>query len=162
MLEDNMFVAHNALYDIGILRNEGVGVESYIDTLRVSRHVIVSEQYKLHYLRYFLKLNVDGQAHDAWGDVAVLEALFEYLKTVVKDAFNLEGDEAIIKKMFELTNTPVLMPIFKFGKYTGKTFDEVSLIDRGYLEWLYDSEMRNDPARQSEDLLFTLKHYLNL
>ncbi len=162
LLKDSILVAHNALYDIGILANENVDVESYIDTLRVARHIVESEQYKLHYLRYFLHLNVEGQAHDAWGDVVVLEALFHYLKKAVQEKFNLDSEEKVIKKMFELTNLPVLLPGLRFGKYVGKTFDEVSQIDRGYLEWLYDSETKNDPSKQNEDLVFTLKHYLNI
>ena len=37
------------------------------------------------YLRYFLNLDVEGSAHDAFGDIVVLEAVFEYLKNTVKN-----------------------------------------------------------------------------
>ena len=79
LLETGIVVAHNAQFDVNILKNEGVEVGQFIDTLRVARHLIESDQHSLQYLRYLLKLNIEAEAHDALGDVNVLEALFEYL-----------------------------------------------------------------------------------
>lgn len=160
MFRSNILVAHNALFDIKILNNEGVRVDKYIDTLRVVKHLVDAEEYKIQYLRYFLKLSVKGQAHDAMGDVIVLEALFKYLKNVIKDKFFLNSDDEIFKKMLELTQTPVLLKTFAFGKHLGKTFKEISETDKGYLEWLYDSESKKELQYQNEDLVYTLKTYL--
>jgi DNA polymerase III epsilon subunit-like protein len=152
-------VAHNAPFDIEVLKNEGIAVEKAIDTLRLARHVIEAEQYNLQFLRYFLGLNVNGvNAHDALGDILVLEALFNHLQKVVAEKFGLEGDGAI-QKMIELTNTPVLLKSFGFGKYRGKSFEEVAATDHGYLDWLFGSESAKNPAEQNEDLMVTLKHY---
>lgn len=161
ILADNILAAHNALFDIMVLKNEGVEAGKYIDTLRLARHLVDSEQYNLQYLRYALKLNVKGLAHDAMGDVIVLESLFEYLKNAVKKKFVLNSDIEVLQKMLELTQTPVLLNIFIFGKYRGKTFEEVSMIDKGYLEWLYNSESKKSEFEQNNDLIYTLKHYLN-
>lgn len=162
MLADNILVAHNAPFDIMVLKNEGVEVDKYIDTLRLARHLLDSEQYNLQYLRYSLKLNVAGAAHDAMGDVRVLESLFEYFKKAIKNKFVLSAGDEVLEKMLKLTQTPVLLNIFKFGKYKGKTFAEVKVTDKGYLEWLYGSESKKSEFEQSEELIYTLKHYLNV
>lgn len=161
-LRDHVLVAHNAAFDIGVLKNEGIEVRSHIDTLRVARHVVESDQYKLQYLRYFLNLPAQGIAHDALGDIIVLEALFDYLKKVVAEKFELTSEEAVLEKMIELTKAPVLLSSVGFGKYKGKTFAEVSEIDRGYLEWLHGSESQKNPAEQNQELLFTLRHHCKI
>lgn len=159
-IQGNIIVAHNAAFDIEVLKNEGIVASQFIDTLRVARHLVQSEQYKLQYLRYFLNLNVSGvSAHDALGDVLVLEALYEYLKKATAEKFALTSEDAIIQKMIELTNTLVLLNQVGFGKYKGKTFEEVSMLDRAYLDWLRGSETQKSPAEQNSELLFTLAHY---
>jgi exodeoxyribonuclease X len=162
ILENNILVAHNAPFDIKILKNEGVKTGKNIDTVRLARHLFDSEQYKLQYLRYFLKLNVEGKAHDAMGDILVLEALFDYLKKAVKEKFSLVSDNDIFQKMIELTQTPVLLKVFTFGKYIGKSFEEVNSTDQGYLKWLFGSESSKDELSQNEELIYTLKKYLAL
>lgn len=162
MLEDGILVAHNADFDIRVLHVEGVTTHKYIDTLRVAMHLIDSEEYKLQYLRYSLKLDATGQAHDAMGDVIILEALFEHLKALTKKKFSLKSDDEIFDKMIELTQAPVLLKKLTFGKYIGKTFEEVNEINPGYLEWLYSSESKKDPAAQNKELFYTLKHVLRI
>jgi exodeoxyribonuclease X len=159
-LNDGIVIAHNAPFDIMILKNENVDVTEYIDTLRIARHILDSEQYSLQYLRYSLGLGVQGLAHDALGDIMVLEALFEYLKMKIAEKFSLSNEEQIIEKMIELTHMPVLLQTFAFGKYKGKTFKEVADIDQGYLQWLYGSENMKPESEQNEDLVWTLKTYL--
>ncbi|MFH1286580.1 MAG: exonuclease domain-containing protein [Candidatus Magasanikbacteria bacterium] len=159
-LESAIAVAHNALFDIRVLKHEGVEITNYIDTLRVSRHVIDAEQYTLQFLRYFLDLGVDAVAHDAAGDVAVLEALFFHLFSVVESEFALQNQEAVVDKLLYLTNTPVLLETFVFGKYKGRTFKEIGEEDQSYLQWLHGSETQKKSSDQNEDLVYTLQHYL--
>ncbi|MFA6410844.1 MAG: exonuclease domain-containing protein [Candidatus Buchananbacteria bacterium] len=162
-LADSILVAHNALFDIGILKNEGVEVNQYIDTLRVTKHLINSERYDLQYLRYFLNLDIlQATAHDALGDILILEKLFEHLKELVKTKLNLNSDDEIFSKMIDLTKTPVLLNKISFGKYRGKTFEEINQMDSGYLEWLYNSESKKDQREQNEELIYTLKKHLYL
>ena len=162
LLSETICVAHNAPFDVGILKNEGVEISTYIDTLRVAKHMIVSDSYALQYLRYFLKLDtvVEVRAHDAMGDVIVLEALFNHLAGLVKEKFSCENDDDILAKMLELTYEPVPMKHFAFGKYKGKTFEEVCHVDRGYITWLHGSESAKPTSEQNTDLMYTLGLYL--
>ncbi len=162
LLRNNILVAHNARFDISILANEGVETEQYIDTLRVSRHVIDSEQYSLQYLRYELGLTIDENvhAHDALGDILVLEKLYYNLSDSMKVKYSLSSDKEVLLKMVELTHLPVLLDEFKFGKYKGERFKDVATEDPGYIQWLYDSETKKPKSEQNEDLVYTLKNYL--
>lgn len=161
-LEQGIVVAHNAPFDIGILKNEGVEVKNYLDTLRLARQLIESEQHKLQYLRYSLNLNVAGAAHDALGDILVLEALFTHLLTLVGEKFGIADENELVQKMLELNNAPVLLNTFSFGKHRGRTFADVSQTDKGYLEWLFASESQKNAADQNSEMIYTLKHYLKL
>jgi len=161
-LDDAIVVAHNVMYDINVLKNEGVVVNQYLDTLRLARHLVDSEEYKLQYLRYFLKLTGNGSAHDALGDIIVLESLFNHLKNLIAQNFKLQDDGEIMEKMLELNKLPVLLKNINFGKYKGKTFKEVGEIDPDYLAWLYGSESQKPIAEQDEEKIYTLKHYLNV
>ena len=162
VLKDNILVAHNALFDIGVLKTEGVVTSKYIDTLRVARHLLKSESYTLQYLRYSLGLNIEGMAHDALGDILVLEALFKKLMALAMEKFSLSSDDLVMEKMMELTQTPVLLDVFTFGKHKGKDFAEVAVSDRGYLEWLYGSETQKPEAEQNANLVYTLRYYLKI
>ncbi len=162
-LKKNILVAHNAAFDIGVLKNEGVATEKYIDTLQVVKHLINCERYDLQYLRYFLNFDVPAAtAHDALGDVIILEKLFEHLKKLVAEKMDLKIDEEVANKMIELTKTPILLNVINFGKYKGKTFTEITQIDPGYLQWLHDSESKKAKWEQNESLIYTLKRHIYL
>ncbi|MFA5210974.1 MAG: 3'-5' exonuclease [Patescibacteria group bacterium] len=167
ILDNNVLIAHNALYDIKILENEGLKVDHdrYIDTCRVAQHLIDSSSYKLQYLRYFLNLDLGEKEinpHDAFSDILVLEVLFDNLVQILKEKYNLQNDEEIISRMILLSKTPVLVKNLNFGKYKGLSFEEVFNNDRPYLEWLFNSENSKNKSEQNENLIFTLKKYLNL
>src|SRR3989338_10471414 len=84
--ENYVVVAHNAPFDLMIIKKEGITPANFICTLRVARHLDKEnkiEQYKLQYLRYYLDIEIDATAHDALGDVLVLEKLFERLKNKI-------------------------------------------------------------------------------
>lgn len=156
LLADNILVAHNAPFDIGILENEGLKVPTHICTYRVARHLDaegVIPRYGLQYLRYFLKLGIKGvHAHDAAGDVKVLEALFSRLQPKLS-----------VEKMIEVSKQPILMRTFNFGKYKGEKIEDVAKKDRGYLEWLLNQ--KQDPTATSKygdesDWIYTLQYYL--
>mgnify|MGYP006897081056 FL=1 len=57
-------------------------------------------------------------------------------------------------KLAELTQTPVLMKTFKFGKYKDREIAEVVNEDRSYINW-----MRSN-LDLDEDMMFTLDYYL--
>ncbi|MFH1946771.1 MAG: exonuclease domain-containing protein [Candidatus Magasanikbacteria bacterium] len=160
LLPQSILVAHNAPFDIQVLKNEGLEIGQSLDTLRLARHLFESEQYSLQFLRYSLGLNIDASAHDALGDVLVLEALFHYLKNQAQEQFKLSSEEEVIAKLLELSAMPVLMNIINFGKYKGKTFEDVVKEDRSYLQWLFGSETSKPETEQNEEMVYTLKHWL--
>lgn len=157
---ESVVVAHNAKFDLAIIEKEGISPNNFICTLRTARYLDkenVIPQYKLQYLRYYLDIEIEAEAHDALGDVLVLEKLFERLFSKIKKEENLDNDKAI-ERMIEISSKPSLMNIFNFGKYNGKTVEEVSKIDRGYLEWMLSQKEQNE--ENEEDWIYTLRHYL--
>ncbi len=158
--KDKVVVAHNATFDLMIIKQEGIMPTAFICTLRVARHLDSEgkiERYNLQYLRYLLEIEVEGTAHDALGDVMVLEKLFERLLKKMMETDNLTEEEAI-NKMIEISSHPSLLRTFNFGKYTGKKVEEVLKLDKGYLEWMLAQKLNGDGP--DEDWIYTLKHHL--
>lgn len=151
-------VAHNAKFDIEVMKREGVVIEQYIDTLRVAQHLLPDlPAHRLQYLRYALDLKPQEEnltAHDAAGDVAVLRGLFKYLVFCIMGEQGIVEEEKVLEKLFEMTNTPVTLLKLPFGKYKDRSFGEIQQIDRGYLRWL---SIQPD---LSEDLAYTLNQYV--
>ena len=159
--ENTIVVAHNAPFDLIMIEKEGIKPKNFICTLRVVRYLDKEEKiekYNLQYLRYFLEIEIDAKAHDALGDVLVLEALFERLKKKLMDIENLD-EEKMIEKMIEISSHPSLFHTFKFGKYNGQKLEEIVKTDRGYLQWLLDEKLKGGGI--DEDWIYTLKHYLS-
>ena len=158
--ENSVLVAHNAAFDVMMIKNENIIPKNFICTLKVARHLDPEGKigkYNLQYLRYFLDLNVEAVAHDALGDVIVLEKLFERLNTKIMESENLSESEAI-QKMIDITSRPSLLRTIPFGKHIGKTLEEVVKIDPGYLEWLLKQKLESDQV--DVDWIYTLKYYL--
>lgn len=81
MIEAGVVFAHNANFDVGVLEREGIKAKTYIDTAKVARKIYAhAPNYKLQGLRDYLKLDVEGTAHSAAGDVAVLDALLKQMR----------------------------------------------------------------------------------
>lgn len=158
--KDSIMVAHNAPFDLVIIAQEGITPHKFICTLRVARYLDKEEKierYNLQYLRYLLDLDVEAVAHDAMGDVLVLEKLFERLKNKIKEEEKIDDNKAI-EKMIEISSHPSLLRSFNFGKHAGKKINEVLKADRGYLEWLLSQKLESDQIE--DDWIYTLKHYL--
>ena len=69
--DGNVMVAHNAAFDVDMLKKEGIEPKNVICTLKLARHFDkegVIPKYGLQYLRYYLNLNVDAIPHTALGD----------------------------------------------------------------------------------------------
>ncbi len=159
----SMVVAHNAVFDLMILEKEGITPKNFICTLRVARHLDPEEKlskYNLQYLRYALGIEVDARAHDAGGDVLVLEKLYERLKKKMEEKYALSPARAL-EKMTEISSRPSVLRSMGFGKYKGMKMEEVLETDRPYLEWLLGEKEKEDgKSGMEEDLVFTLRHFL--
>lgn len=162
--DENIFVAHNAKFDIKMLEREGLKIEKFIDTLKVAQFLDPQgklEAYRLQFLRYALNLDVkNAQAHDALGDVRVLKALFIRLFERMKK--DLGDEKLVIDKMMEISSNPVIYKKINFGKYVGEKLDEVVKKDKGYLEWLFREKKKQAAEGDlDEDWIATLEKYLN-
>ena len=164
-LPENYLIAHNIGFDLGMIEKEGFHNKmKRIDTVRCARHLLPDlPAHRLQYLRYALelyreeaaeadKLGVTVKAHDAIGDVLILKLLFSYLVQKVREAF---PDDNPVEKMVELTQTPVMIRTFKFGKYKGESIEAIAAKDPGYLSW-----MRKN-LDLDEDMRHTLDAYLH-
>ena len=157
-----MYPKHvSSFYLHGMIKKEGITPAHFICTLRLARYLDKEEKierYNLQYLRYFLEIEIEATAHDAFGDVLVLEQLYERLKKKIIEQENLTEERAI-ERMVEISSHPSLLRTFGFGKYNGRKIEEVAKIDRGYLEWLLAQKINGDGI--DEDWIYTLKHYLD-
>jgi DNA polymerase III epsilon subunit-like protein len=162
-----IFVAHNAPYDLGMLAKEGVTFPRFIDTLKIARYVDAGgkfENHQLQYLRYYYGVEVEATAHDAFGDIVVLEAVFAklYLEFLKKEGMADTGIilDGVLSKMVEVSTLPSLIYTFRFGKYDGQRVADVVKRDRGYLEWLLAAKVQKPEGE--EDWIYTLKHHLKV
>ncbi|MCF6244440.1 MAG: 3'-5' exonuclease [Sulfurovum sp.] len=162
---ENYLIAHNIKFDLSMVEKEGFDNNyTLIDTLRCAKHLLPDSPYhRLQYLRYALglyktegaeadKLGITIKAHDAIGDVLVMKLLLSKLVVLAKEQFPEEPNP--MKTLDKLTQTPVLMKTFKFGKHKGKEVADVAKEDAGYMNW-----MKNN-MDLDEDMAFTLDYYL--
>jgi exodeoxyribonuclease X len=157
--DETIVVAHNATFDVAMLAREGIVPRHTICTYKLAYALDPDDalpNYRLQYLRYLLDLDVEAEAHDAWGDVLVLEALFERLAAKMRERHGTE--EASLEAMLAISSHPMLFTTLRFGKYKDKKIEEVIKTDRSYLEWLLKQKEQN-PAGEA-DWIYTLRHYL--
>lgn len=147
---NSILVAHNAKFDVEMLNRENLKPQKIICTLKLARHLDkngVIPKYNLQYLRYYLGLKVEAKAHDALGDILVLEALF---KRLYAKATEIYGD-AVVDQMFDISSKPSFLKRMPFGKHKGLKMEEVPV---DYLQWLSGTDM-------DEDLAYTVAQLLN-
>lgn len=154
--EENILIIQNAPFDLGMLSREGFEWKGQlIDTLRCIKHLEPHhESHALQYLRYALgfykeeeaiakQLGVEIKAHDALGDVIVLNLLMKYLVAKV---------DRNIGRLVELTNTPILYETITFGaKYKRGVdrYEDIVKTDRQYLEWALRTLELDDDVKYS-------------
>ncbi len=146
----NTIVGHNIKFDLAMLENTGFNfLGEVVDTLRVTKHLEPEcEFFSLQFLRYELKLYKEEKeklvAHNALDNALIIKNLYEYLKgTDAKSNFT------------QLSFKKVLLNKFEFGKYSGRYIEEISMNDRGYLEW-----MLNNVVDLDEDLRYSIEYNL--
>ena len=129
LLDANILVAHNALFDIDMLQKEGMQVSRFIDTLRLVRYLDTEEEipeYGLQYLRYHFGIDVHADAHSAEGDVIVLEAVFNHLYDMAAAKAEGKSREEILEGMVAVSNRPSLIRRFPFGKHRGELVTDIA------------------------------------
>lgn len=164
--EDNYFIAHNAPFDVAMVKKEGMEIKSkVIDTLKVSKHLFDEhKRHSLQYFRYALGLyklekeesdryGLQIKPHDAISDVLVLKLLLRKLAQRAKELF---PDENYLDVFYRLTTEPLIIKEFTFGKYKDKSVKDVVEQDPGYVNWMLEKMENLD-----EDLRYTLKKHLD-
>jgi DNA polymerase III epsilon subunit-like protein len=157
LAEKYIWVAHNVAFDLEVLEKKGIDIPNHICTLKVARNALTEgnrdlESYRLQFLRYYLGLykneNTDHiTAHDALSDVYFLRDLFHYLQ----DNTKLTTEQMII-----ITKQPQIIREIRFGKYAGKTLEEIARMDREYLLWIAENMTDKD------DLVWNVERVLNM
>ncbi|VAY88466.1 Exonuclease [hydrothermal vent metagenome] len=158
---ENYLIAHNVNFDLSMLQKEGFENKFIpIDTLRCSKHLFPQlSHHRLQYIRYALelykdeqleaeKLNITIKAHDAIGDVLIMKL---FLSKLVAKCFTLYPDINPMKKLANLTQTPVIVKTFKFGKYKDRDIIDIAKEDLGYLNWMITNMKDLD-----EDIRYTI------
>lgn len=150
--DDNVLVAHNAKFDVEMLRKENIVPKNVICTMKVASYLDPLGKipsYGLQYLRYFLGIDIEATAHDAYGDIVVLELLFNRLLTAIEKTM---PREKAIAKMIEVSSQPMLIKKFNFGKHRGEKLCDVDL---SYLQWFAGQ------AEVDEDLKYSIDYWIN-
>ncbi len=156
----NYFIAHGNELDIAMLEHEELTLEMQkIDTDKCARLLLKeANSYKLEDLiaQYQLSKKADAvakriglkdiDAHDALSDALWHYVLFEEL---------MERVEGGIDALVTLTAKPMMLEKITFGKYKGKSFEEIFQKSPLDLVWMY-SNMASDWS----DLDFTLSFWL--
>lgn len=151
--EGAIFVAHNAPFDVSMLEREGLKVPTFICTKKIAMALDPNGkigQYGLQYLRYKFAMDIAATAHDALGDVLVLERLFEIELEAFQKKHDVDEATAVVM-MVEQSLAPVLLPLMPFGKHRQVPFPKVP---KDYLKWL------NKQKDLSPDLKYTVSYYL--
>lgn len=157
LLKDSWIVAHNANFDRRVLDFNGIitDVTQWIDTYPVAYEIFQEEgvKHNLQYLRYSLWLEFEEEInpHDALSDVIVLEKVYDEMKRI----WGLTEEW-----MKHISDRGIILRSFSFWKYKDMKISDIASQDRGYLEWLYNSESQKPEGQQNENMINTLKHYL--
>jgi DNA polymerase III epsilon subunit-like protein len=164
--QDNYLIAHNITFDLEMLKKEGFQPNiKMIDTLRCIKHLLPeSKSHSLQYLRYSLELyklekqeaekyNIIIKPHDAIGDVLIMKLLLSKLVKLIKESYpNINP----MVKLEQITQTPVFVKTFKFGKYKGRNIEEVYFEQPQYLKWMKNT-LDLDP-----DMIYTIDKILKI
>jgi len=159
-LESNYFVSHGNELDLVMLEHEELEIKMQkVDTDRCARLLLKeAPSYKLEDLikQYGLDKKARSvaqevglerlDAHNALSDAIWHYLIFELL---------LEKVEGKAEVLVEMTAKPMLLEKITFGKYKGKTFEE--MFEKVPLDFVW---MYVNMAPEWPDLAFTLTHWL--
>lgn len=142
------WAAHNAPFDLAFLPE--LGEQTVIDTLRCAQHLYPdAPNHRNQTLRYYLDAEPDPElvagldAHRTQYDSAVTAAI---LAVMLRDHSPQE--------LLELSRTPVLQRVVRFGKYRGY---EWGAVPADYLRFL----ARGDMYRDDDSIRRTVDHHLS-
>lgn len=156
----NYFISHGNELDVKMLEHEELVLEMQkIDTDKCARSLLKeAPSYKLQDLitHYDLRKRAENLAHKiGLEDINAHDALSDALWHYVLYELLLEKVSGKIERLVTLTATPMLLEKITFGKYRGKSYEEVFLKEPLDLVWMYVHMSKEWP-----DLEYTLSHWL--
>lgn len=144
-----VFIAHNAQFDMKFLVKEGMALPvKHVCTMKIA-HFHDAEgnlsKHTLQFLRYTFGLKFDQviNPHDAFSDILVLEALFDYYSQFYT-----------LDEMVAISQKPILLKKMMFGKFKGMWFKDIAKQEMSYLRWM-KANMEMD-----ENLRHTVNYYI--
>lgn len=178
MLEskNHIMICHNVQYDEKMLKREGINPKTTICTLKLARHLLKDDKkitkYNLQHLRFALDINdVDAVAHDAWGDIIILEKLFNKLYEIAEAKANAWSEKKgepkltraqMIQRMVDICNAPPApVDTMPFGKYAGQKLKDCVPADKRYFQWLLKDRDEKGQSNTDDPLFATIKNILN-
>ncbi len=159
----NYLIAHNIKFDLGMLQKEGFqNNTTLIDTLRCSKHLYPESPFhRLQYFRYSLelykeekekaqKLGIEIKPHDALSDVLIMQLFISKLVQKVKEKFPNQNP---MQQLAHLTQTPVMLETFRFGKYKDQKIAKIVNQDKGYISWMQKNMEMDEDLKHTLDTL---------
>lgn len=142
-IPQRILIAHNAEFDVGILKNEGItNIPFTICTMKVASWILKdAEGHSLSSLRYQYKLPVDGHSpHDVGFDVVMLTQLFKYLFDTMQALHPEKDERTILADMATMSKIPRLQKQAYTKKHKGKTWEQVAREDPDYMRWMMTTD----------------------
>lgn len=162
-------VAHNAEFDLTMLRQTGVPAdflpEKIICTWKCAKHLWPdAPSHKNQALRYHFDLVFTDEEKDVMAGLAAHRAPYDTI--VTRGLLRLMLQDYTLYQLEKLTRTPFLIPTITFGKYRGKRYEDIVKTDRKYLQWIWDQgplEKLPDGSSKGfdENTRYTVQFYLN-
>lgn len=168
--DDVILVAHNAPFDVGMIEREGLKVKKFICTLKLARYLLKDDpafdKYSLQHLRYGYGITHEAIAHDAFGDIVILEEVFDRLYTkALRDAAAkgaaigvVYNQQSILDRTLALSmNKFTLIKTMNFGKHEGKQLVDLIKTEPGYIDWVLN---KMEPSAKTADAVHSIKYLL--
>jgi exodeoxyribonuclease X len=155
--KQNYLVAHNASFDINMLKKDGFECEmQVIDTLNIMKMIYPEhESYKLQYLKYSLGLyrsadlmpwyyrglleNHAASAHSAIWDVCDTVMLYAYLMSDIP-----------LNTLVKASTEFIPQKILNFGKHKGQPIRKIFKESPDYLEWVLSQDFDQTTKKSVE------------
>ena len=157
-------VAHNHVYDMRVLENNGINTSNHnwICTYRLSKKLFNSipeiEEVNLPYLRFALELDVPIEmlCHRAGNDSYMTGRLLEALVDLMESTGIIELDKPYGPQVMKCLSGPILYSLMPFGKHKGIPMSEVP---KSYWHWAMEKTdwFNEDSENYDADLAESIK-----
>lgn len=167
MNDGQIMLAHNAQYDLMVLRRYGITFKHSLCTLKMAKKLFSDDPtvtaFNLPYLRYRFEIldpaDSNLNAHRAPDDAMVTAYLLEYFLSIMIERDIVDPSKPIFPQVDQWVNEPVTLTAMPFGKYKGVPFKDVPV---SYWKWALDNidALNSDSEKYDKDLATSVLGYL--